>query len=263
MSVSYLVTCHNEESSLDKLLSILVENKDDAHEIVLIDDFSDNKNTLDIIDKYRDSIIWKSRNLDRNYGAQKNFGIENCSCDWIFQIDADEYPTIELIKNINAILDANINNEVLWIPRLNIFHGVDDNDIRQWGWAVTKFPQIVNEKSIKNDSSEYVFLKNNSFIISESKESSGYVKIKYNIPLINVPDYQSRLFKNLDHIRYKRRLHEKVEGFKSYAFIPPQPDIALIHEKSIEKQRATNIRYNTDFTVDENRGYSIEDELKK
>ncbi len=263
MTLSYLVTCHNEESSLDKLLSVLVENKEDDHDIVLIDDFSDNPKTINIINKYRDSITWHTRKLNRNYGAQKNFGIESCNGDWIFQIDADEYPTIELINNINSILDANIDNEVLWVPRLNIFHGVDDSDIRQWGWTVTKFPQVVNEKSIKNNSSEYAFLKNNKFIVSELKGSNNDVNIKYNIPLINVPDYQSRIFKNLDHIRYKRRLHEKVEGFKSYAFIPPQPDIALIHEKSIETQRATNLRYNTDFTIDENRGYSIEDELRK
>jgi len=50
----------------------------------------------------------------------------------------------------------------------------------------------------------------------------------YHDGMINFPDYQSRLYKNLPHIRYERRLHEKVEGYKSYAFIPPQKDIALI-----------------------------------
>jgi len=80
---------------------------------------------------------------------------------------------------------------------------------------------------------------------------------QYNDGMINFPDYQSRLYKNLPHIRYERRLHEKVEGFKSYVFIPAQKDIALIHEKTIEKQRQTNIRYNQVFTQDENRGYSV------
>lgn len=83
------------------------------------------------------------------------------------------------------------------------------------------------------------------------------VKIKYNPPLINVPDYQSRLYRNLDHIRYQRRLHEKVEGHTSYVFIPPQKDIAIMHEKTIEKQRQTNLRYNNMFTEDENKGYTV------
>lgn len=83
------------------------------------------------------------------------------------------------------------------------------------------------------------------------------VKIKYNPPLINVPDYQSRIYRNLSHIRYQRRLHEKVEGFKTYVFIPPQKDIAIIHEKTIEKQRQTNLNYNKLFTQDENMGYAV------
>ena len=83
------------------------------------------------------------------------------------------------------------------------------------------------------------------------------IKIKYNPPLINVPDYQSRIYRNLSHIRYQRRLHEKVEGFKTYVFIPPQKDIAIIHEKTIEKQRQTNLNYNKLFTQDENMGYAV------
>ena len=74
---------------------------------------------------------------------------------------------------------------------------------------------------------------------------------------VNFPDYQSRLFKNLPHIRYERRLHEKVEGFKSYVFIPPQKDYAIIHEKTIEKQRETNVNYNKLFTEQENKGYTV------
>jgi hypothetical protein len=52
-------------------------------------------------------------------------------------------------------------------------------------------------------------------------------------------------------------LHEKVEGYKSYVFIPPQKDIAIIHEKTIEKQRETNINYNKVFSQEENKGYEV------
>ena len=75
--------------------------------------------------------------------------------------------------------------------------------------------------------------------------------------MVNFPDYQSRIYRNLAHIRYQRRLHEKVEGFKSYTFVPPQKDYAIIHEKSIEKQRQTNLNYNKMFTEEENRGYNV------
>lgn len=214
MLVSYLITSHNETNSLEKLLSTLIKFKGDAHEIVLIDDYSDNLETISIIQKYKLDIRIYYRKLDRDYGTHKNFGIEQCMGKWIFQLDADEYPTNVLLDNIDEILKLNDNTDVIWLPRLNIFNGVTDVDIKMWGW-------------------------------------------QYKDGLINFPDFQSRIFKNVSNIRYKRRLHEKVEGYKSYMFIPPQKDIAIIHEKTIEKQRETNLNYNKLFTSNENMGYSV------
>ena len=214
MFLSYLVTCHNETSSLDKLLSKLVQNKKDNHEIVLLDDYSDNPESLEIIQKYKEKTSFHQHKLDRNYGAHKNYGIEQCKGTWIFQLDGDEYPTDLLLENIDVVLESNVDNEVLWLPRLNYFTGVTELDIKTWGW-------------------------------------------NYQDGMINFPDYQSRIYRNLSHIRYQRRLHEKVEGFKSYTFVPPQKDYAIVHEKTIEKQRQTNLNYNKMFTDDENRGYHV------
>lgn len=214
MFLSYLITCHNETNSLEKLLSKLIKYRKDNHEIVLLDDYSDNPITIEIIQKYKESVVFRQHKLDRNYGTHKNYGIEQCTGKWIFQIDADELPTDILLENINEILESNDTNEAIWLPRLNYFIGVTSDDINAWGW-------------------------------------------NFYDGMINFPDYQSRLYRNAPHIRYERRLHEKVEGYKSYVFIPPQKDIALIHEKTIEKQRETNINYNKLFTQDENKGYSV------
>jgi len=214
MFLSYLVTCHNETSSLDKLLSKLVQNKKDNHEIVLLDDYSDNPESLEIIQKYKEKTSFHQHKLDRNYGAHKNYGIEQCKGTWIFQLDGDEYPTDLLLENIDVVLESNADNEVLWLPRLNYFVGVTELDVKTWGW-------------------------------------------NYQDGMINFPDYQSRVYRNLSHIRYQRRLHEKVEGFKTYTFVPPQKDYAIVHEKTIEKQRQTNLNYNKMFTDDENRGYHV------
>ncbi len=214
MFLSYLVTTHNETDSLDKLLSKLSSSLKSDQEIVVVDDHSTNPTTLEIFEKYKNSIILHRHKLDNNYGAQKNYGIQNCRGSWIFQLDADEYPTDLLLENIKDVIESNNINEVIWLPRLNYFHGVTQQDVMQWGW-------------------------------------------NYTDGMINFPDYQSRLYRNLSHIRYQRRLHEKVEGFKSYAFVPPQKDYAIVHEKSIEKQRQTNLNYNKMFTEAENRGYNV------
>jgi len=214
MFLSYLITCHNETDSLEKLLSKLVQYKKDKHEIVLLDDYSDNQKTLEIIQKYKNKVIFAQHKLDKNYGSHKNFGIDQCKGQWVFQLDADEVPTDGLLENIDLIIESNSSSEVLWLPRLNYFLGVTEQDINMWGW-------------------------------------------KLHDGMINFPDYQSRIYRNSPHIRYQRRLHEKVEGFKSYVFIPPQKDYAIIHEKTIEKQRQTNINYNKLFTEEENKGYSV------
>lgn len=214
MFLSFLVTSHNETESLDKLLSKLIQFKKELHEIILLDDYSDNNDTKNIIERYKDKIRFYQKQLDRNYGAHKNYGISLCKGKWIFQIDADECPTDLFLQNIDEILEANDSNEAIWIPRLNYFHGVTQQDIMTWGW-------------------------------------------NYNDGMINFPDYQSRLYKNLEHIKYERRLHEKVEGYKSYVFMPAQKDFALIHEKTIEKQRQTNVKYNQMFTQEENKGYTV------
>ena len=214
MYLSYLVTCHNETSCLDKLLGKLTSYKQHNHEIIILDDFSDNKETIEILNKYKALTQLHQKKLNGDYGAHKNYGISLCKGDFIFQLDADEYPTDILLENINEILKSNSNNECIWLPRLNIFHGVTQEDINMWGW-------------------------------------------KFDGKYINFPDYQSRLYRNLPHIRYQRRLHEKVEGYKSYVFIPQQEDIAMFHEKTIEKQRQTNLKYNQLFTEDENKGYLV------
>lgn len=167
MFLSYLVTCHNETHDLEKLLSTLIASKKDDHEIVLVDDFSDNPETIAIIEKYKNDLRVYQHKLDKNYGAHKNYGISMCKGQWIFQLDADEYPTPLLLENIDAILESNGHNEVIWLPRLNYFSGVTEHDIKTWGWKCSTFKDLIYEKTIDNNSDEYKFLKNNGFILEE------------------------------------------------------------------------------------------------
>ena len=66
-----------------------------------------------------------------------------------------------------------------------------------------------------------------------------------------------RLFKNLPYIEWKRRLHEKIEGAKTYVHLPSVYELSLHHNKTIEKQIETNIKYNKMFTEEENKGFKV------
>jgi len=80
------------------------------------------------------------------------------------------------------------------------------------------------------------------------------IKIKYKVPLVNWPDYQTRIFKNLPSIRWRNRLHERISGNTNYVFFPKEEEYALYHNKTIEKQIETNLRYNKEFTANDNLG---------
>lgn len=83
------------------------------------------------------------------------------------------------------------------------------------------------------------------------------IKIKFNPPIVNAPDPQGRLFKNLPRIEWKRRLHEKIEGARTYVHLPAVYELSLHHNKTIEKQIQTNIKYNKLFTEEENKGFKV------
>ena len=62
---------------------------------------------------------------------------------------------------------------------------------------------------------------------------------------VNWPDYQYRLYKNKAEIRWEGRVHERPAGFKVFTKFPAVSSFALVHRKSIERQRKQNAYYNT------------------
>jgi hypothetical protein len=52
-------------------------------------------------------------------------------------------------------------------------------------------------------------------------------------------------------------LHERIEGNNNYVYLPFEEDLALYHDKTIEKQVETNLGYNKRFTEKENQGFNL------
>jgi glycosyltransferase involved in cell wall biosynthesis len=207
LKISYGVTVHNEADELNKLLEVLVKHTDVEDEIIICDDYS-NKETKDVIDHWElhsaDSKFFKvyQRKLDGNFSDQKNSVIENATGDYIFHIDADEYPNEKLLLNLKLILEVN-DVDLIWIPRVNTVEGITDEHIQKWGWRVSE---------------------------------KGWV---------NYPDYQARLFRNDEKIRWIRPVHEYIGGCKTYAHLPPHEELSLYHPKTIDKQEGQNKFYET------------------
>jgi len=62
---------------------------------------------------------------------------------------------------------------------------------------------------------------------------------------IQWPDYQWRIYKNSPDIKWKNKLHEVLEGYKTYSNLPEMEEYALYHPKTIQKQEKQNNFYNT------------------
>ena len=72
MRISYSILVHNEDKTLEKLLKFLVKWKHEADEIVILDDYSDNKKTKEILDFYVSTydIVYEQRNLLGDFASQ-------------------------------------------------------------------------------------------------------------------------------------------------------------------------------------------------
>jgi glycosyltransferase involved in cell wall biosynthesis len=209
LKISYGITVHNEAEELQKLLQVLNKNIDKEDEIVVCVDGDDEKVEAvlgESLDSWQNYIVYK-RKLDGNFADQKNSVIEKSSGDYIFHIDADEYPNEILLQQLKQILEMN-DVDLVWIPRVNTVDGFTQEDVQKWGWRV-------NEK--------------------------GWV---------NYPDYQARVFRNREDIRWTRPLHEYITGCKTYSHLPPHEELSLYHPKTMEKQEKQNMFYMENFSKD-------------
>ena len=137
MKVSYGITVHNEAEELKRLLNILTDKIDKEDEIVICIDGDDVKVEA-VLGEYlseNKAMVYK-RKLNGDFAAQKNSVIENSTGDYVFHIDADEYPSDGLLEYVKPILEAN-DIDLIWVPRVNTVDGITEQHIQQWGWRVS------------------------------------------------------------------------------------------------------------------------------
>tara|TARA_Y100000593_G_C4287532_1_gene326353 strand:- start:1143 stop:1694 length:552 start_codon:yes stop_codon:yes gene_type:complete len=180
-----------------------MDNKDEKDEIVILDDYSDNPTTVEILDSMCSiyEIKFEQRHLHKDYAGQKNHLTDMCSGDYIINIDADELPNKWLMKNIKSILKSNPTIDLYWVPRVNTVDGITREHINKWGWNV-------NEK--------------------------GW---------INFPDYQGRIWRNRSNITWKKPVHEHLTGYKEHTYLPAEEEFCFYHPKDIGRQEKQNAFY--------------------
>lgn len=135
--ISYAITVYTEHSELDRLLDVIVKNKQPGDEIVVqCDKGNTTKEVYDVLKKYYRETKVVEFPLNRNFAAYKNNLKKNCTGQWIIQIDADEYFSDYFIQNLHLILQANPETEVFLLGRINTVEGLTQDHINKWNWKV-------------------------------------------------------------------------------------------------------------------------------
>jgi glycosyltransferase involved in cell wall biosynthesis len=201
LRISYAITACNEHVELDRLLEMLTNNIRPEDEIVVQMDISATDEVKAVVNKYK--LMNYFHPLNNDFATFKNNLSSLCTKEFIFQIDADEYPHPHLLASLPEILDYNYNVDVFLTPRINTVEGLTEQHIKQWGWNV-------NDK--------------------------GWV---------NFPDYQWRIWKNSNKIKWINKVHERLDGFNEYSALPQLEEYCLFHPKDIIRQEKQNQFYNT------------------
>jgi glycosyltransferase involved in cell wall biosynthesis len=137
ISISFLIGTHNEEASYIKtLLDQILKHKDPGDEIIIVDDFSTNIETLNILEEYRDRVQLYQHALNNNFAEHKNYKKSLAKSEYIFDIDADETPNSNLLITLKEILINNPTIDLFKVPRINIVQDLPEEYIVKWGWRV-------------------------------------------------------------------------------------------------------------------------------
>jgi len=209
-SISYAITVCDEVEEVIRLIKqlrahLVWQQRPHDEIVVLWDCAKGGKRMQSLLERFeRNGAIKLAKDkFQGHFGDWKNKLTSHCSGDYIFQIDADEFPTNTLIDCLPSLLESNPGIEVYLVPRINMVEGITPHHIEKWAWKVSP---------------------------------EGWV---------NFPDYQWRIYKNKPYIRWVNKVHERLDGFKTFAVLPPQESYCLHHPKTIERQERQNALYDT------------------
>ena len=140
MKITYAITVCDEIVELKSLLNTLFEEEIDVkHEIVILHDVSKSNEEME---EYLDFLSQNSfvkvfeRPLQNDFAKFKNNLLEISSGEYIFQIDADEIPSENILKYLEYILEENSDIDCFKVPRRNIVKGITQEHLKKWGWRM-------------------------------------------------------------------------------------------------------------------------------
>ena len=136
-SISYAITACNEHAELERLLDHLDDWIRDIDEVVIQLDTTATEEVKEVCYKYPAFTLIEYP-LNKDFASFKNNLKNYCTKDYIFQIDADENLSENLILGLPEVLELNPEIELYAVPRINTVEGLTQEHINKWGWYVNE-----------------------------------------------------------------------------------------------------------------------------
>ena len=206
MKISYAIPVCNEIIEIQRLLGFLIENKRLQDEIVVLVDLSKNNPTSELLG-------YLHKLSSNNHIVLVEDYFKNHFADWKNKLTrackGDYIFQIDADEMITKVLIGNLPT---------ILESNPDNE-------VYLIPRV---NTVSGLTQEHI------------------TKWRWNVDgegRVNWPDYQWRIWKNKPEIKWINKVHERLEGFKTYAPFPQHTELALHHPKTIDRQEKQNERY--------------------
>ena len=206
MKISYAITVCNEFVEIQKLVLFLLKHKRDKDEIVILYDYKNG-------DKGIEEFL-RSHSINSEFIWHKG-DFNHHFADWKNHLT--NLCTGDYIFQIDA---DEIPNKQLIYSLPEILKGNPNNE-------VYLVPRVNTVEGLTDEHIQ---------------------KWRWNVNekgWVNWPDNQWRIWKKKDEIKWKNKVHEVLQGYKTYAALPPMEELALYHPKTIDRQVKQNEYYNT------------------
>jgi hypothetical protein len=206
MKISYAITVCNEFVEIQKLISFILKNKRNEDEIIIL---FDSKNGDPAIEEYL-----RSHSVNGEFiWVKGEFG--NHFADW--------------------------KNKLTKLCSGDYIFQIDADELPHTK-LMESLPEIL-EKNSHNDVFLVPRVNTVEGILDEHINKWGWRLNEKK--WINWPDNQWRIYKNNGTIKWINKVHERLDGFKTFASLPPIEEFALYHPKTIDRQEKQNQYYDT------------------
>lgn len=174
MKISYAITVCNEIFEIQQLLSFLNTHKREQDEVVVLYDETNGDPIIKSNLLKNPTIQFHSGKFDNHFANWKNRLNSYCTGDTIVNLDADEIPNVFLLENLPFVLE-NSDVDLIYVPRVNTVSNIGLSHVQKWGWHISKFESMIEEKELDlnnpQDLDEYNLLKEYNLIIEETISS--------------------------------------------------------------------------------------------